>query len=131
MRAPIHQPLPMPKSPVVRGVMGAKTRGNPVDLRIADLARDQHGVVSRRNLYEIGLTRDAIRHRLAGGRLHRLYWGVYAVGHTVLTREGHWIAAVLAAGPGAVLSHRSAAALWGIRPSGAIDVTLTRPQRQL
>jgi hypothetical protein len=60
------------------------------------------------------------------GRLHRLYRGVYAVGHTVLRREARWLAAVLACGAGAVLSYRSAAELWGLRPSAAakIDVTV-------
>ena len=50
------------------------------------------------------------------GRLHRIHRGVYAVGHPVLTVDGRRMAAVLAAGPGAVLSHASAAALWEIRP---------------
>jgi hypothetical protein len=68
-----------------------------------------------------------IRDRLASGRLHRLYRGVYAVGHTLMTREGRWLAAVLACGEDAALSHRSAASLWGIRPSAAtrIDVTVS------
>jgi very-short-patch-repair endonuclease len=67
-----------------------------------------------------------ITRRVRAGRLHRLYRGVYAVGHRRISREGHWLAAVLACGAGAVLSHRSAAALWGIRPqsSGPIEVTV-------
>jgi len=65
--------------------------------------------------------------RLASGHLVRLHRGVYAVGHAQLRPEGRWLAAVLAAGPGAALSHRSAAALHGIRESGGtIDVTTTR-----
>ena len=65
--------------------------------------------------------------RLASGRLLRIHPGVYAVGHAQLRPEGRWLAAVLAAGPGAALSHRSAAALHGIREGGgAIDVTTTR-----
>ena len=65
-------------------------------------------------------------YRAAAGRLHRVHRGVYAVGHTVLTANGRRMAAVLAAGPGAVLSHASAAALWEIRPTNAtrIDVTV-------
>jgi very-short-patch-repair endonuclease len=72
--------------------------------------------------------KDAIQHRIAGGRLHPLHAGVYAVGHALVLREGWWMAAVLASGPGAVLSHRSAAALWGIRgySEGAVEVTLER-----
>jgi hypothetical protein len=64
---------------------------------------------------------------VAAGRLHRLYRGVYAVGHTVVNCHGRWLAAVMACGDGAVLSHRSAAALWDIRPSaaGRIDVTVS------
>ena len=64
--------------------------------------------------------------RAAAGRLHRIHQGVYAVGHPVLTVNGRRMAAVLAAGPGAVLSHASAAALWEIRRSAAarIDVSV-------
>ncbi len=68
-----------------------------------------------------------VHRRIRSGLLLRLHPGVYAVGHAQLRREGRWLAAVLAAGPGAALSHRSAAALHGIRESnGAIDVTTTR-----
>ena len=64
--------------------------------------------------------------RVAAGRLHRVHSGVYAVGHPVLTVDGRRMAAVLATGPGAALSHASAAALWEIRPTSAtrIDVTV-------
>lgn len=68
-----------------------------------------------------------IQRRVETGSLLRLHRGVYAVGHAQLRREGRWLAAVLAVGPGAVLSHRSAAALHGIRESdGAVDVATTR-----
>jgi len=72
--------------------------------------------------------KDAIQHRIASGRLHPLHAGVYAVGHPLVPREGWWMAAVLASGPDAVLSHRSAATLWGIRgySEGAVEVTLER-----
>jgi very-short-patch-repair endonuclease len=65
---------------------------------------------------------------LPAGRLHRLHTGVYAVGHPVLGRRGRWMAAVLACGPGAALSHASAAALWELRASAStwIDVTVPR-----
>jgi very-short-patch-repair endonuclease len=78
------------------------------------LARAQHGVVSRRQLLALGFTPKAIKHRAAIGRLHRVYTGVYAVGRPELTQFGRWMAAILATGPGSALSHRSAAALWGI-----------------
>jgi len=55
----------------------------------------------------------AIRHRLSVGRLYPVWAGVYAVGRPQITREGKWMAAVLACGQEAMLSHRSAAALWG------------------
>lgn len=102
------------------------------DERIATIADGQHGVVSRRQLIAVvGLGSNAIDRRLRLGRLHRLHPGVYGVGHRVLSREARWMAAVLHCGPGAVLSHRSAAALWGIRPvpSRAIEVTVPRKSR--
>jgi very-short-patch-repair endonuclease len=97
-----------------------------VDQRIAALATRQHGVVATRQLAALGLPQRAASHRAAAGRLHRVHRGVYAVGHPVLTVNGRRMAAVLAAGPGAVLSHASAAALWEIRPTSAtrIDVTV-------
>ncbi|MEA2425121.1 MAG: hypothetical protein QOH13_1531 [Thermoleophilaceae bacterium] len=101
------------------------------DAHIADLAARQHGVVSRRQLLALGLSRDAITRRIATGRLHRVHRGVYAVGHPRLPRDGHWMAAVLACGAGAVLSHRSAAALWGIREyNGRPEVTVPAARRK-
>lgn len=79
-----------------------------------NLARRQHGVLTRRDLHALGFGESAIRHRLATGRLHKVSPGVYAVGRPELTQEGRWMAAVLACGADAVLSHGSAAALWGI-----------------
>src|SRR5690349_5849655 len=80
------------------------------------LVRRQHGVIARRQLLARGVSADAIRHRVATGRLYRLRRGVYAVGRRDVTRHGELMAAVLACGQGAVLSHRSAAELWGILP---------------
>ena len=97
------------------------------DLALAELAGRQHGVVTRRQLLQAGLTSDAIQHRLAVRRLTRAHAGVYFVGHR-LVAPGSYLAAVLACGDRAVLSHRSAAALWGLRPdaAGRIDVTIPR-----
>jgi very-short-patch-repair endonuclease len=78
--------------------------------------RRQFGVVARRQLLGLGISRRAIDHALAKDRLFPAFRGVYAVGRPELTRNGWWMAAVLACGPDAVLSHGSAAALWGIRP---------------
>jgi hypothetical protein len=101
------------------------TRLEIVDQRVAALAERQHGVVSTRQLGAIGLPQRAVSHRAAAGRLHRVHQGVYAVGHTVLTVNGRRMAAVLAAGPGAVLSHASAAALWDIRPTSATRIDIS------
>jgi very-short-patch-repair endonuclease len=96
----------------------------PLDVKLAELARRQHGVVAVRQLVALGLTRQAVSKRARAGRLHRVFRGVYAVGHRRLTRRGVWMAAVLACGEGAVLSHLSAADLYGLRGSGnTVDVT--------
>lgn len=92
---------------------------------MAELATRQHGVVALFQLRELGFGDEAIKARLVNGFLHHLHEEVYAVGHTRLSRRAMWWAAVLAYGPGTVLSHRTAAVLWGIqRPRrGPIDVT--------
>jgi very-short-patch-repair endonuclease len=79
------------------------------------LAERQHGVVSRRQLLGAGLTRTAIQHRLERGRLHRKLSGVYAVGRPELSRRGQLMAAVLACGSAAWVSHETAAELWALR----------------
>ncbi len=109
--------------------MDGKLPARPLDVAIAALAGRQHGVVSRRQLDELGLTRNEIEGRLARGRLHRLHQGVYAVGHRVVSLRGRWMAAVLAAGPGAVLSHRDAAAVWDLRPSQRKRLEVTAPRQ--
>ena len=98
---------------------------------IAALAELQHGIVAYRQLIALGVSRDEIQYRVDCGRLHRIHRGVFAVGHAGLTQKARWMAAVLAAGAGAVLSHRSAAALWELRRPrhGAIDVTVPKERR--
>lgn len=96
---------------------------------VAELARAQHGVVSRGQLLGLGIDSDAIKRRVRAGRLHPIHAGVYAVGHTAITRQGRWMAAVLASGDGAVLSHQSAAGLWGIWGSGAGETHVTVPRK--
>jgi very-short-patch-repair endonuclease len=83
---------------------------------LAALAARQHGVVARRQLLAFGLSPRVIESRLAARRLTPIHRGVYAFGAQIGLR-GHWLAAVLACGEGAVLSHRSAAALWGLIPA--------------
>jgi very-short-patch-repair endonuclease len=80
------------------------------------LVERQHGVIARAQLLELGLRSDSIAHRVGTGRLHPVAHGIYAAGRPDLSRNGRWFAALLSCGPSAVLSHRSAAALWGIRP---------------
>jgi very-short-patch-repair endonuclease len=92
------------------------------------LAREQHGVLTRRDLLALGFTEKGIKHRVASGRLHPISSGIYVVGRPELTPHGRWMAAVLVCGDGAALSHRSAAELWGIgfEEKGRIDVTVAR-----
>jgi len=96
------------------------------DMWIAKRAALQHGVISLTQLHDAGLSDTAISKRCRSGRLHRLHRGVYAVGHTAPSNERRWMAAVLTLGDGAVLSHRSAAALWELLPStdGPVDISL-------
>ena len=98
---------------------------------MAELATRQHGVVARRQLVAAGLGRGAIAEWVRKKRLHRIHHGVYAVGHRRVSRLGRWTAGVLACGPGAVLSHRCAAALWGILEGWPtiVDVTVARDLR--
>jgi very-short-patch-repair endonuclease len=87
------------------------------DALVAGIAARQHGVLSSQQLGACGIDPSAIKRRVTAGRLHRIHRGVYAVGHPNIGNEGRWMAAVLACGEGAVLSHRSAAALWGMLPA--------------
>ena len=83
------------------------------DLRVARLAAQRNGVLSTRQLNACGLDCDAIAVRVARGQLHRVYRGVYVVGHEAITRTARFAAAVLACGEGAALSHYSAGAHLG------------------
>jgi very-short-patch-repair endonuclease len=97
------------------------------------LAQRQHGVVSRRQLLSLGWRPQAIKHRVTRGRLHPVRRGVYAVGRPALTRNGHWMAAVLLCGPEAFLSHQTAAQLWGIstvdQPARTIHLSVPAHRR--
>jgi very-short-patch-repair endonuclease len=98
------------------------------------LAGRQHGVVARRQLRELGFTDEAIEHRVAGGRIHRTGWEVFAVGRPHLTKKGRWMAAVLSCGDSAVLSHCSAGRLLGLtteRPAIEVSVRTCSPRRQV
>jgi very-short-patch-repair endonuclease len=94
---------------------------------IVDLVRRQHGVVTHGQLTSLGVGRRTINRWLESGRLRAVHRDVYAYGPRPLAKRGKWLAAVLAMGPGAFLSHRSAAALWGMagdRPK--VDVNAPR-----
>jgi very-short-patch-repair endonuclease len=93
-----------------------------------ELAGRQHGIVARRQLLALGFNAREIEHRIERGRLHIVMRGVYAVGWPQLTSKRRWMAAVLACGEGAMLSHRSAAALWeiGKEKRHTIDVSVAR-----
>lgn len=96
------------------------------DSRAWALARRQHWVVARWQLLELGFTASGVRHRIADGRLHRLWRGVFAVGHPDVGALGRWTGATLACGPEAALSHSSAAALWeiGKERAGVIEASV-------
>ena len=86
-------------------------RGRPLEEVVTPLAAGQHGIVTRKQLLAAGVGADAVDRGVKSGRLHRLHRGVYRVGPVVAV-HGHVMAAVLACGPSAVVSHRSAARLW-------------------
>ena len=93
----------------------------------ATLAARQHGRVTTAQLAAVGVSRSAIEKAVRSGRLHREHVGVYAVGHRAPSRHGRWMSAVLAAGPRAVLSHRSAATLHRLRDGERRRVDVTIP----
>ena len=96
------------------------------------MAGRQYGVVSLEQLLARGLGYEQVRFAVAQGHLHRLHRGVYAVGHRRLIDHAHLIAALLACGPAAFLSHRTAAAVWGLRVVAvkAIEVTVTTGRKR-
>jgi very-short-patch-repair endonuclease len=110
---------------------------NHRDHAVGGLADRQHGVVSRGQLLAARLGPGAIARGIDAGRLRPVFRGVYAVGHVALRREGWWMAALLACGEGAALSHRTAATIWGLTtgPTFPIDVTTStdhgRKHRQI
>lgn len=93
-----------------------------------ELVRRQHGVVARSQLLGLGLNSRSVEHRIDRGRLHPLRRGVYAVGRPDVSQRGHWMAAVLSCGPEALLSHRAAAALWGIAQAAGRGIDVVVPE---
>lgn len=100
---------------------------------VVELAERQHGVVTRRQMLALGVGPDVMKRRVRSGVLRPVHRGVYAVGHAALGAEARWMAAVLACGAGAVLSHLSAARLWGMSSvpfDREVHVTVARVQRR-
>lgn len=101
----------MGRMPDASGVVpryAAEDRAHDPAVAMAALAACQHGVAARRQLTDLGLTRHEVARMLRRGHLHAVHRGVFAVGHRRLTRDGSRMAAVLASGAGAALSHRTA-----------------------
>jgi predicted transcriptional regulator of viral defense system len=107
-----------------------RRRAGELDCLIDGLASQQHGIVAGAQLRRLGLDDRRVRRRVEAGRLHRIHQGVYAVGYRPLSAHGRRMAAVLACGSGAVLSHRSAAALWGLRENRRGSYDVTAPNRR-
>jgi very-short-patch-repair endonuclease len=104
-----------------------REEGANADSLIASVAERQHGVITAAQLIDAGVDKSAVSRRARAGRLHRLHRGVYAVGHRAIGSKGRWLAAVLACGEGAVLSHVSAAGLWELLPPVLAPVHVTIP----
>jgi len=134
MRPTPSSPREVPAAPYTDPVKGESSRlgrlyvrmGRKVDPAIAALASLQRGLITASQLAELGIGSSGVSKRLRRGTLYRLHRGVYAVGHAADSWQRRWMAVVLVSGPGAALSHRSAAALWKLlRPhSGPIDVAI-------
>jgi very-short-patch-repair endonuclease len=107
--------------------MADKLRSTSREWEIVDLARRQQGLLTHTQLRSIGVGRRTIDRWLVSGRLRAVHRDVYGLGPRPLSKHGRWLAAVLAMGPESVISHESAAALWGLagnRPK--VDVTAPR-----
>jgi very-short-patch-repair endonuclease len=112
--------------------MAGKVGNTSREREIVGLVRQQQGLLTHRQLASLGVGRRTIERWVDSGRLRAVHREVYAYGPRPLTKRGKWLARVLAMGPGAFLSHRSAAALWGLagdRPK--VDVTAPRGKQVL
>jgi hypothetical protein len=104
--------------------MSRKTRPTQRDERLWKLATRQHGIVSRKQMRALGWSDDVIDHAVRVGRLHRTFRGAYALGHPHQSERSRLMAAVLACGKGAVISHRSAGALLGLIDKGPVVIDM-------
>ena len=112
---------------------GATPRPQDATLRAAAVASAQWGVISLQQLGDCGVSKSAANRWRWAGRLHTIHRGVYALGHDALSTEGHLVAALLYAGPGALLSHQAAGWWWGLldREPGVIDISAPGRRRSL
>jgi hypothetical protein len=117
----------MRREPAIEHLRGVGSSAREKDQAMTELARRQHGVVARGQLLELGLSRKGVVGRLERGLLHEVFLGVYVVGARRISRRGRWMAAVLAGGEGAVLSHRSAARFWRLLPPAGERIEVTCP----
>jgi very-short-patch-repair endonuclease len=99
----------------------------PLGREVVRVAEQQHGVITRRQLGECGLTDQGIHRRVEDGRLWRVHQGVYAVGRPSLTFHGRLMAAVLSCGPGAAASHYAAGVLLGVLKERGPRIDVTAP----
>ncbi|MBS1677043.1 MAG: DUF559 domain-containing protein [Actinobacteria bacterium] len=129
---------PMPSRPPNHDVDGPKTQAwlefsahqHPRDAEIARICHEQHGLITLEQLEARGMTSPAVHERLLSGRLHRIHQRVYSLMPDVMTQRGRFMAAVLACGPEAVLSHGSAVYLWGFVNEWSAPIDVTAPNRR-
>lgn len=139
MPEPPHRPASQPQSltkslkadgPKTGQVGRFSAHRRRLDGEVGRLAVEQNGVVTLEQLEGLGLTDEAITKRVDRGRLHRIHQTVYSLTPRVMTQRGRFMAAVLACGPDAVLSHRSAAYLWGLVDEWPDPIDVTAPNRR-
>jgi len=118
-----------PKQPGDGDAWGVCSRSAWPYRRIAEIAASQFGLITRCQLFDLGLSRAHVDKSLRLGRVVAVHRGVYAIAYRPLTRLAPYMAAVLAAGEGALLSHHSASGVWGLRPHQEGDVHVTVPGR--
>jgi very-short-patch-repair endonuclease len=106
--------------------VGTKSRTDR-GAQVAELAERQRGVVLRSQLRALGMSDNAIAHAVRVNQLHRIFHGVYAVGRSQIDERGRLLAATLACGSGAVVSHRSAAALLRLLDQGPVVIDVIAP----
>jgi very-short-patch-repair endonuclease len=126
---PAH-PNPLVDGPKTQGGVEFSAHQQRRDGEIARTCHGQHGLITLEQLKARGLTVQAVHERLMAGRLHRIHQRVYSLTPGVMTVRGKFMAAVLACGTGAVISHRSAAYLWGLVDVWEEPIDVTAPNRR-